>query len=411
MKIKVQNYTFDKTTKTITFSDYGSLNLDQVLLVTNVTDNIIIYNFADPTLGGSMSSNQLTLEYDTTSMDDNDDLQIFIEDHVQPAIASKQDVAIAGLANLLLELQAKADLTETQPVSVQSLPGGLATSAKQDTIITALASLITELQLKADLSETQPVSLASQPLPSNAAQETGGNLATIAGKDFATQTTLNAILQKLIAAPATEATTAAILAKLIAAPATEAKQDALNAKDFATQTTLAQLLAKVIAAPSTEAKQDTIITALGNILSKIIATPATEAKQDTMIVGLNDILTKIIAAPATEAKQDALNSKVDQIVEVQQTDLLNQQQIIELQETLQELISRLDFLPSVRGVAADLRVTLLSGIVTTVSTVTTVATVTSVTNLANIGNIPAVNLIPANMNVAAILGNINNTIG
>lgn len=40
---------------------------------------------------------------------------------------------------------------------------GVSTEAKQDTIVTALATLLTELQLKADLSETQPVSLAAQP--------------------------------------------------------------------------------------------------------------------------------------------------------------------------------------------------------------------------------------------------------
>jgi len=46
---------------------------------------------------------------------------------------------------------------------------------------------------------TQPVSAASLPLPSNAASETGGNLATIAGKDFATQTTLSALNAKVTA--------------------------------------------------------------------------------------------------------------------------------------------------------------------------------------------------------------------
>jgi len=63
--------------------------------------------------------------------------------------------SITGLASLLTELQLKADLTETQPVSFASLPlpAGAATSAKQDL-------LLTELQLKADLSETQPVSIA-----------------------------------------------------------------------------------------------------------------------------------------------------------------------------------------------------------------------------------------------------------
>lgn len=43
------------------------------------------------------------------------------------------------------------------------------------------------------------VEASSLPLPSNAAQETGGNLATIAGKDFATQTTLAALNAKVTA--------------------------------------------------------------------------------------------------------------------------------------------------------------------------------------------------------------------
>lgn len=85
-------------------------------------------------------------------------------------------------------------------------------------------------------------------------------------KDFATQTTL-----------------AAVLAKIIAAPATEAKQDTGNTslatiagKDFATQTTLAAILAKIIAAPATEAKQDTGNTSLSNIDGKLYAPKGNE---------------------------------------------------------------------------------------------------------------------------------------
>lgn len=50
---------------------------------------------------------------------------------------------------------------------------------------------------------------------------------TFNAKDFATQTTLAAVLAKLSADPATQTTLAAILAKLIATPATEAKQDSI----------------------------------------------------------------------------------------------------------------------------------------------------------------------------------------
>ena len=96
---------------------------------------------------------------------------------------------------------------------------------------------------------------------------------------------------------------------------------------------------------------------------------------------------------ATEPKQDAVLEKQDESNAIA--------------DAVQELASRLAFLPTVRGVAADLRVTLLSGVVTSV---TTVAAVTSVTGITNIGGIPAVQLIPSNQNMAAILSNINNVV-
>ena len=91
MKVQLTNYAFDKTAKTVTFTDYTSIRLDSVLLITNVTDNIIIYNFAEPTLGGTVATNVLTLIYDTSTMDDTDDLQIFYDDtDVQPSNAELQ---------------------------------------------------------------------------------------------------------------------------------------------------------------------------------------------------------------------------------------------------------------------------------------------------------------------------------
>ncbi len=80
MKIKIDNYTFDKTAKTVKFSDYSTIRLDSILLITNVESNVIIYNFADPTKGGSVSGNILTLDYNTSSMADTDKLQIFYDD-------------------------------------------------------------------------------------------------------------------------------------------------------------------------------------------------------------------------------------------------------------------------------------------------------------------------------------------
>lgn len=81
MKVAVKNYTFDKTAKTITFTDYGSIRLDSILLIVNVTTgNTIIYNFADNSRGGTVATNVLTLAFDTSSMNNTDKLLIFYED-------------------------------------------------------------------------------------------------------------------------------------------------------------------------------------------------------------------------------------------------------------------------------------------------------------------------------------------
>lgn len=107
MKTQVTNYTFDKTAKTITFTDYSEIRLDSILLITNVTDNIIVYNFADPLLGGTVAANVLTLTYDTSAMDDTDKLQIFYDDNaVQPSDVSNQEV-LNSLVDTLNELNSR----------------------------------------------------------------------------------------------------------------------------------------------------------------------------------------------------------------------------------------------------------------------------------------------------------------
>lgn len=72
--------------------------LDKLLLITNVTDNIVLYNFADATFAGTgvafthenstdfpqiLSRNEgfttITLQYNTSSMNANDSMQIFVE--------------------------------------------------------------------------------------------------------------------------------------------------------------------------------------------------------------------------------------------------------------------------------------------------------------------------------------------
>lgn len=79
MKKLISNYSFNAAAKQITLSDYTSINLESLLIITNVTDNVIIYNFAGQGKGATVTGNVLTLDFDTTSMSDSDDLQIFVD--------------------------------------------------------------------------------------------------------------------------------------------------------------------------------------------------------------------------------------------------------------------------------------------------------------------------------------------
>lgn len=114
----------------------------------------------------------------------------------------------------MVSIGAKADAAVTNPASAASL-------------IAAVKGLLTlaSAALPAGDNNIGNVDVVTSALPTGAA--TAAKQDTLIAKDFATQTTLAAILAKMIAAPATEATLAAILAKLIASPATEASLAAL----------------------------------------------------------------------------------------------------------------------------------------------------------------------------------------
>jgi hypothetical protein len=80
MKKLITNYIFNPSAGTLTFTDYKSISLGNILLVTNVNPNIIIYNFADSTKGGTVSTNILTFDYNVSAMSATDPLQVFYDD-------------------------------------------------------------------------------------------------------------------------------------------------------------------------------------------------------------------------------------------------------------------------------------------------------------------------------------------
>lgn len=94
MRQLISQYAFDASAQQIEFSGMPAINLNRVLLITNITDNIIVFSFAAPSKGGTVDGYTLTLEYDTTTMSDTDELQIFYEypDKSQFAISNIEEI-------------------------------------------------------------------------------------------------------------------------------------------------------------------------------------------------------------------------------------------------------------------------------------------------------------------------------
>ena len=118
-------YTFNPTAKTVTFSGLSQqITLANILLITNVTANTIIYNFASSTTGAvSFVNNVLTLDYDTTSMSATDVLQIYIDvESYEESLAT-----LLRRMNKLLESNAVVDSRLRQKVVIEAIGTNLAT--------------------------------------------------------------------------------------------------------------------------------------------------------------------------------------------------------------------------------------------------------------------------------------------
>ena len=102
MKELVSTYVFSASARSVTSLSFDSL--ESILLITNVSRNTILYNFADSALGGSLVGNVLTLIKDCSGMSDSDLLQIFIDtpntdfEYLNALLAS-------GLAEIVHQLQ------------------------------------------------------------------------------------------------------------------------------------------------------------------------------------------------------------------------------------------------------------------------------------------------------------------
>lgn len=131
MKKLLTNYTFDPTTGQVALLDYTAVAQESLLLITNVTRGTILYNFADPTHGGSVAGNVVTLTLDLTGlgMSSGDALQIYYDD---PADIPATDASLQLLQeqNLLMrkllkttESLATVDTFQRQRIVLDGGPG------------------------------------------------------------------------------------------------------------------------------------------------------------------------------------------------------------------------------------------------------------------------------------------------
>jgi hypothetical protein len=113
------SYTFNPGAKTVTFSGLArAITLSNILLITNVTRNTIIYNFADTATGATnFNNNTLTLTYDTTSHSASDVLQIFLD--VESKDESLHD--LLRRMNKILESNSVVDLNQRQRITIDAI--------------------------------------------------------------------------------------------------------------------------------------------------------------------------------------------------------------------------------------------------------------------------------------------------
>lgn len=123
MKVLFQDYTFDTPNNQIIFNTTDFITLEQILVITNVRSNIIIYNFADPNKGGVLNDNVLSLTYDVTGMNHYSELQIFLEIPMNPS-TDESVVLLRRLVQLLTPI-ATQDQLQRQRISVDSITAGL----------------------------------------------------------------------------------------------------------------------------------------------------------------------------------------------------------------------------------------------------------------------------------------------
>lgn len=187
----VGSYTFNASAKTITLVGLSTVLQQQLLIITNTSHNVVMYQFNNALLGGTIAGNVITVICNTSSMSNTDSLQIIIDYQEQPIPAGSNAIGAVSVSNFpstqaVSGTVAVSNFPATQPVSAASLPlpTGASTATLQSTGNTTLATIATNTTNAGTPSVTGTVTAnAGTNLNTSAlALEAGGHLASVDGK-------------------------------------------------------------------------------------------------------------------------------------------------------------------------------------------------------------------------------------
>lgn len=156
------SYTFDASAKTIVHASFSDITLAGIQVIVNVTDQIIIYNFADPNKGGTLATDTLTLDFDTTSMSDTDELMILVDDGLDQtvnlgstdnAVLDAIAASVAAIDTDTTTIIGHVDGIEGLLTTIDTDTGNIATAVQliDDSIFTAGTDTYTEATSKGQL--------------------------------------------------------------------------------------------------------------------------------------------------------------------------------------------------------------------------------------------------------------------
>lgn len=135
--INNSDYVFNPVAKTITLSN--EYDIEQVLVITNVTDQIMIYSSFDTSIGGTILGNVLTLEYDVSSMSADDALQIWVWDYNAVSLTEISGLLLA-VKNLLF-LMANPPYVDKTANQMRAQVTGTISTVTTVTTVTGLTNI------------------------------------------------------------------------------------------------------------------------------------------------------------------------------------------------------------------------------------------------------------------------------